>query len=202
MTEEPLVMPYTLGAALERLSHIRGAVARDAELAAALPAATPEHLHRAREALILALESGDQATKQKALGTAQSYLRQLLETLAQPGLFADSAQKFALLGFPDPLSDKLAPVDVSTVVTTFSRPDRQMFTTIAFEASPGARGYRLRETRHIEGEDFVDDTLESLTPVFRRARLPIGVHRLAIESRNASGFVMSEEFQVIVPQDV
>lgn len=202
MTEEPLVLPYTLGAALERLSHIRGAIARDTQLAAALPDATAEHLHGAREALLLALEAGDQATRQNALGAAQKYIRQIYETLSQPGLFENSAPIFTALGFPDPLDDKLVPVDVFTVVTTFSRPNRQMFTTIAFEHSPGARGYRLRETRRIEGEDFVDDTLESLTPVFRRARLPIGTHRLAIESRNASGFVLSPEFEIVVPHDV
>lgn len=207
MTEEPLLMPFTPGAAIERLSHIRGALAKHAEIAAVLPPSTPNHIETARQALLLALESGDQGTRQGALVASQDYLRQLFATLSQPGLFpeGEGSAHFAALGFPDPSKkekEALRPLDVSSVIVTFTRPERQIFTTIAFEHSPGAIGYRLRQTIVVAGEDFIDDTLESPVPVFRRVRLPVGEHRLRIESRNHSYFVLSEEFKVVVPAEV
>jgi hypothetical protein len=204
MTEEPLLMPFTPGAAIERLSHIRGTLATHSDIAAALPEATPAHIDSAREALLLAVESGDQSARQRALRAAQKYLCQLYETLRQPEVFPAErmAAHFAELGLPNPQQEDLRPIDVSTVLVTFSKPQRQIFTTIAFEHSPGAIGYRLRETIVVAGEDFVDDTIEGPLPVFRRVRLPIGEHRLRVESRNHSHFVLSDEFIVNVPEDV
>ena len=53
--------------------------------------------------------------------------------------------------------------------------------------------------RVIAGEDYIDDCLESPVPAFRRIRLGAGPHRFSIESRDQSGFVVSDEFIVVVP---
>ena len=202
MTEEPLVTPYTPGALLERLAFLRGTLKRHADIAAALPDTTSQHLREAADAIELALESGDGAIVQKALLTAQNYLRQLHETVSQPGLWPEERVSgvFQDLRFPDPLNKEVAAVDIKTVLVTYSMPRRQMLTTLAFEHAPGAVGYRLRETRFINGEDVEDEMIASLTPIFRRVRIPAGEHRLCIESRDDSGIALSEEFTITVPE--
>jgi hypothetical protein len=200
-TEDPLLNPYSPGECLARLARLRGVLLREEWIAQALPATTGETLREAAEALTLALESGDTATVQHANETAGQYLQQLFETACQPGLWNENATRaFEALGFPDPLaSTPLRAVDISTVVVTHSQPERQVMTTISFEHAPGAKAYRLRTTRFIEGEDVLDDTHTCLAPVFRRMRIPAGTHRVHIESRDHSGTANSEEFTIEVP---
>ena len=151
MTEEPLVNPYSPGECLARLAHVRGAVLRDATIAQALPGSA-DALQAAIEALLLALESGDGATVEKAHVAAGGYLKQLYAAASKPDLWnGDAARVFASLGFPDPAQIGVAAVDVKTIVATHSQPARQVMTSIAFDHAPGAKAYRLRTTRIIHG---------------------------------------------------
>jgi hypothetical protein len=205
MTEEPLIMPYSPGDCLARLSQIRGALERYPALATALPAGTADHLSEAGQALVLALESGDGATTQRALSTGQNYIAGLYEAACQPGLLVekDVPEYFAALGFPNPLANGLlSPINVKSVVATYTTPTRQVLTTLSFDHAPGAKAYRLITIRHINGEDVYDDTITSLTPVFRRMRVPVGQHRMVVESRDESGTALSPEFTITVPEEV
>jgi hypothetical protein len=204
MTEDPLMNPYSPGECLARLARLRGVLLRESWIAAALPPATLETLTEASQALTLALESGDHATLERAQRAARDYLQQLHQIASQPGLWnGETSKALEAMGFPDALAETpLAAVDVSTVVVTHSQPERQVMTTIAFDHAPGAKAYRLRTTRHIQGEDVHDDTVTCLAPVFRRVRIPAGKHRLRIESRDHSGIALSDEFTIEVPAPV
>lgn len=199
MTEEPLVNPYSPGECLARLAQVRGAILREETLARALPEAA-QTLRAAIDALLLALESGDSATVGKAHAAARDYLKQLYAAACKPDLWdGDAARACTLLGFPDPAQTHVAAVDTKTIVATHSQPARQVMTSISFDHAPGAKAYRLRTTRIIHGEEVHDDTVTSLSPVFRRVRIPAGTHRMRIESRDHSGIALSEEFLVEVP---
>ena len=202
MTEEPLVNPYSPGECLARLAQVRGAIMRDETIARALPDAA-ETLRAAIDALLLALESGDGATVGKAHAAAREYLKQLDAAACKPDLWnGDAARIFASLGFPDPAQTGVAAVGINTIIATHSQPARQVMTSISFDHAPGAKAYRLRTTRIIHGEEVHDDTITSLSPVFRRVRIPAGTHRMTIESRDHSGAALSEEFTVEVPKVV
>ena len=94
----------------------------------------------------------------------------------------------------------MAPVDVSSVVLTHFKPRKQVFTTLAFDEAHGATAYWLYEVKQVAGEPYVEAILENWAPQFTRVRMPVGPHRLFIESRDASYFVHSPEFEIEVPQ--
>lgn len=201
-TEDPLVNPYSPGECLARIARLRGVLRREAWVSAPLPADSADKLVVAAAALTAALESGDSDAVERANLAAGDCFQELYDAASRPGLWPDDAvAAFTKLGFSNPLADSpLAPVDLSTVVITHSQPERQVMTTVAFEHAPGAKAYRLCTTRFIEGEDVHDDTITSLSPVFRRVRIPAGTHRLRIESRDHSGTAISEEFSIEVPK--
>ncbi len=205
MTDEPLIVPPSPGAALTRLAYVEGVLKRHADIASALPQDAASQLRQAREALLEALNSGERETVAEALKTAQSRVRRLYENLCQPGLWEEDGQVekvFSLFNFPDPLQPSVQAIDVSSVLATFSCPQRQIMTAIAFDEAPGALAYWLRETRPVQGEDVVDYLLERYSPLFLRVRLPIGPHRFQIESRDHSHVALSEEFVIVVPESV
>ncbi len=205
MTDEPLIVPPSPGAALTRLALVEGVLKRHADIADALSQDAEGQLKQARESLLNALNSGEREAVADALKTAQNRVRRLYESLCEPGLWNEEgrAEKvFALFNFPDPLRPGVQAIDVSSVVATFSCPQRQIMTSLAFDEAPGALAYWLRETRVVQGEDVVDYMLERYSPLFLRVRLPIGPHRFQIESRDNSRVALSEEFVIVVPESV
>jgi hypothetical protein len=202
MHNEPSVAPVTPGEALARLSHIIGTLRRHAHLAQALAPETGQNLQNARQTLTEALEAGEQNLMQNALESAQRAVQSTYEAACQPGIWSaeEAPAHFRLLGFPDPLEEKLQTVDVSTILTTYTQPARQTLTTLTFAEAPGATAYWLRQTRVVQGEDTLDYLIESYSPVFSRVRLKPGRHRFNIESRNPHEQVLSEEFILEIPE--
>lgn len=202
ITEDPLINPYSPGEALARIARLRGVLAREAWIAGALPADSTDSLQQAFEKLTGALESGDGDAVEEANAAAGDSLQKLYDAACAPDLWnGKTAMAFQELAFSDPTAESpLAAVDTSTVVVTHCQPERQVMTSISFEHAPGAKAYRLLTTRFIEGEDVHDDTITSLSPVFRRMRVPAGTHRMRIEARDHSGTAMSEEFTIEVPK--
>jgi hypothetical protein len=195
-TEEPLIAPINCGDAVVALCRLTGALARNDALGAAISAADKTQVAKVQGRLLAALQDGDSKACRRALDEARALMGRVHAAVSG----ADSPGEAALqaLGWAT-AEGALQPVDVTTVYAAHSQPARQVFTTISFDHSFGAVGYRLREIRVVAGEDFAEDCLESLLPVFRRVRLAAGVHRFAIESRNHSGFVLSPEFTIEVP---
>lgn len=200
LTDETKIAPPTPGAALVRLSQTLGALRR-VQNANPMPENLAQ-LARERESLQNAIENGEK------LGTpfknAQNALRILFATIQNSSSSDD--EKGALLvqlGFPDTRineSDYVAPVDVSTVCATHFKPQKQVFSTLAFEEAQGATAYWLFEIRVLaDGTEAHDALIENYAPTFSRVRLPIGNHRFIIESRNPSKSVRSAEFSVDVP---
>jgi hypothetical protein len=204
MNDEPLVVPVSPGSALVRLAQVGGALQRHDNIARALPDDALHQLHSRRGELLAAIESGERGAIEDTFRAAQNHLRRLYEAVSQPGLWsADEAPAvYAALGFPDPLRNGLHAVDVSSVLVTFSMPHRQVLTTLSFQDAPGATAYWLREIRVINGLEVEDPTVSSYAPIFTRQRMPSGPHRLRIESRDNSTYRISEEFEIIVPEQV
>lgn len=205
MTDEPLIAPPSPGSALARLAFLEGVLQCHARVAQALPQDAATNLKQAREELVNALQSGGREAVADALKTAQNRVRRFYENLCEPGLWKADGQAeevFALFNFPDPLRPGVQAIDVSSVVATFSCPQRQIMTSLAFDEAPGALAYWLRETRVVQGEDVVDYMLERYSPLFLRVRLPIGPHRFQIESRDNSRVALSDEFIIVVPESV
>ncbi len=158
-----------------------------------------ESLAQARAALGKAAQSGENPSV--AFSQAQTAIRAVYDATV-----ADAARTIRL-GFPDPeikIKDFVATVDTTTVVATHYKPLKQIFTTISFEEAHGATAYWLFEIRSLsnapKGEDeAVDAILENYAPYFSRVRLPVGKHRLVIESRNPSKSTRTEEFELEVP---
>ena len=198
---EPSVAPISTGAAMARISEVAGAIHRHESIAVVLPDALSQ-LANAQHRLNVALGQGEQGAKQNALSNAQSVLQRVYETVSQPGLFeAEKAPEvFRALGFPDPLNPTLQAIDLATIVTTFSQPQKQVLMALAFDDAPGAIAYWLRETRVVQGEDYHDYLLESYHPQFRNVRLAPGKHRFNIQSRNMHDTILSEEFEIEIPQ--
>ncbi len=196
-TDEPLICPATPAAALWRLERLEGALANE-EAWDAMPI-LQENLAQARKAL------QEAAKTQPNVGTAFREAQNAIRAVYDAAV-SDPARTVRL-GFPDPdnkIKDFVAPVDVTTVVTTHFKPQKQVFTTISFEEAHGATAYWLFEIRSLsdapQGEDeALDAILENYAPYFSRVRLPIGKHRLVIESRNPSKSTRTEEFDIEVP---
>ncbi len=196
-SDEPSICPATAPAALWRLERLAGALERETAFEA-MPI-YQKSLAQARESLAEAAHAG--RNPQAELLAAQLAIRAAYDAAAP------DAALTARLGFPDPaidIKDYVAPVDTSTVVATHFKPQKQVFTTISFEEAHGATAYWLFEIRSLanapEGEDeTVDAIVENYAPLFSRVRLPIGKHRLVIESRNPSKSTRTAEFELEVP---
>ena len=196
-TDEPLICPATPAAALWRLERLQGALAQEEEWDA-MPI-LHKSLAQARETI------QDAARTQPNVGTALAQAQNAIRAVYD-AVVSDPARTVRL-GFPDPnntIKNFVATVDLSTVVTTHFKPQKQIFTTIAFEEAHGATAYWLFEIRSLanapRGEDeAVDAIVENYAPYFSRVRLPVGKHRLVIESRNPSKSTRTEEFEIEVP---
>jgi hypothetical protein len=206
MIDEPTVIPVSPGAAVTRLSQVVGALQKNTDLAAALPAQTTTQLRSQRDALLRALENDEPRAVEAALRDAQKTLRQIYETISQPGLWSpeQAPPVFASLHFPDPLVRGVQPVDASRVIATFACPQNQVLTTLSFEDAPGSIAYWLREIRTIEatGEILDDAMVENYAPVFHRLRIAPGVRRFRIESRDSSKIAVSDEFEITIPHSL
>jgi hypothetical protein len=199
--DEPLVCPYSPGAALVRLSQVLGALTAHPEIAQALPQGLTMRLTNARKELLEALEGGDARGVAEAFNYAQGQLRGVYECACRPGLWDDDAAPacFAAMGFPNPGDFELGAVDVSTVLASFSLHGRQVVTALAFREAVGAVAYRLHEIRTLRDETVEESVVQSPAPQFSRVRLPVGRHAFIIESRNPSGMVRSLPFEIEVP---
>lgn len=205
LSDEPSIAPPTPGAVLVRLSQIIGKSKEISQLANSSSNAMPnstEKLASARGALLEALETG--CNLGTVFQSAQNTLREFYAHIAKSSEDIEiSAENLMQFGFPDPRTindaSPVSPVDAATVVMTHFKPQRQVFTTFSFGEAHGATAYWLFEIRFLEGEKFVDAVVENYAPQFSRVRLPIGKHRLMIESRNAHRNAHSEEFEIEVP---
>ncbi len=202
MNNEPRVVPFSPGAVLVRLSEIIGAVKMKPELAKAFPE-DASSLETQRALLLGDIELGDPLMRRAGFEHSQQLLMRIYEKVSQPGIWSadEAAENFRLLGFPDPLREEgdLQKVDVSSVLATFTQPQKQVFTTLTFDDAPGAIAYWLRETRVVADEEIHDDLIENFAPVFQRVRLATGAHRFRIESRNLHNIALSDEFTIEIP---
>ena len=206
MHNEPRVVPITPGQVLVRLSEIIGAVKKQPSLGQAISDGTIHNLEAARQNLMSAIEAGDREARRTSFENAQRLLMKTYEVIAQPGTWNadEAAQNFKAFGFPDPLQEhgSVETVDVSTVLATFTQPERQVFMSLSFDDAPGAIAYWLRETRVIAGEEIHDYLIENYAPVFQRVRLATGPHRFRIQSRNLHEQVLSDEFTIVIPERI
>lgn len=205
LSDESTITPPSVGAALMRLSQVIGALRRS-PTSNSVPKNAEElarPLISARETLYKAIEAHEN------LGIpflqAQKSLQELFARTAEAHSDDEATQANALLalGFPDPrllAASRVAPVDVSSVVLTHFKPVKQVFTTIAFNEAHGATAYWLHEVMAVADSQYRDAMMENWAPQFTRMRMPVGKHRLIIESRDTSYSVMSEEFEIEVPQ--
>ncbi|HEX9996565.1 MAG TPA: hypothetical protein VGB45_05425 [Abditibacterium sp.] len=201
LSDEPSIAPPTPGAVLVRLSQVLGALKTSEPHASSVPS-MPEKLASARQNLMTAIENGENLSG--PFTAAQNALRELYaQTVSQNENDEIRANLLLQLGFPDPrlaAAERVLPVDVSTVVATHFKPEKQVFSTLSFAESHGATAYWLFEVRYFKGERLVDGVVENYAPQFSRVRLPVGTHNLIIESRNPHYIARSEEFTLEVPQ--
>jgi hypothetical protein len=201
LSDEPSIAPPTPGAAVVRLSQVIGALRSASPKANDVPSMV-EKLASARGALLEAAERGEKLGT--VFGNAQNALRQLYAQTIESQPDEDSrALALMHLGFPDPrliASESVLPIDVSTVVATHFKPERQVFTTISFDEAHGATAYWLLEVRYFGGERIVDGVLENYAPQFSRVRIPVGTHHFIIQSRNSHYSAKSAEFTLEIPQ--
>jgi hypothetical protein len=193
--DEPMIVPPTVGETLETTTRVLGALSRGE--AVTLSAV----LRELRQELLSAIESDDTAQIGSTLRAAQGELAAIYESVQ------DNPAACAALGFPSPefLSDPLnvGVVDVSKVYVTFTLQEKQMLTSLAFPRAANAKFYWLHEVRHFAenpDERVEDPILQSHVPLFDRVRLAPGMRILRIKTRNLSGWEVSEEFTVEVPQ--
>jgi hypothetical protein len=199
LIDEPMIVPPTVGETLETTTRILGALSRS-DLGDETPMQA-EVLRDLRQELLGAVESDDAAQVRSTLRAAQSELAALYESVQ------DNAAACVALGFPTPefLSDPLnvGVVDVTKVCVTFTMQEKQMLTSLAFPRAANAKFYWLHEVRHFAenpDERVEDPILQSHVPLFDRVRLAPGTRILRIKTRNLSGWEVSEEFTVEVPQ--
>lgn len=205
MHNEPRVVPITPGQVLVRLSEVIGAVKIYPQLAEAFPE-DAKYLETQRADLLADIELVDRPLRKAGFEHSQQLLMRIYEQVCQPGLWSadEAANNFKLLGFPDPLrqNGSVETVDVSSVLATFTQPERQVFMSLSFDDAPGAIAYWLRETRVIAGEEIHDYLIENYAPVFQRVRLAAGPHRFRIQSRNLHEQVLSDEFTIVIPERI
>ena len=201
LSDETTITPPSPAAALFRSWQIEGKIGAPNPKAKIVPELAQE-LASSREALQEAISHGEK------LGTAFSNLQKSIQKiyahiLEMPVEPQERSELMKSLGFPDLERTEqtwVQMVDISKVVATHFKPKKQVFTTLAFEEAHGATAYWLHEIRVVDGEDIVDAVVENWAPQFSRVRMPVGKHRLIIESRNSAYAVMSPEFEIEVPQ--
>lgn len=201
MTDEPLIRPVTAGTALVRLSEVLGALKRHSDLLAALPSDIHDDLRKRREALLDAVEQGPSKVLESTFIAAQSALQRLHETISQGTDKAQAAQYLIALGFPDPaLTGEVQPIDIGSLLITFSRPKKQVLTTFAFREAAGAMAYWLHEIRFLRDERLEDPIVQNYAPLFQRVRIAPGPRTFRILSRDTHKSVASDEFSFKVPE--
>jgi len=201
MTDEPLIRPVTAGTALVRLSEVLGALKRHSALLAALPHGISEDLCKRREALLDAVEQGPPKALESTFIAAQTALQQLHETISQSPDKEEAAQYLVALGFPDPtLFGEVQPINIGSLLITFSRPKKQVLTTFAFREAAGAMAYWLHEIRFLRDERLEDPIVQNYAPIFQRVRVAPGPRTFRILSRDTHKSVASEEFSFKVPE--
>ena len=180
-SDESTITPPNPGAALVRLSQVTGALRRSP-----YSNSVPENAEKlalpllnARERLYKAIESGENVGT--PFSQAQKELQNLFARVCQsyPEDADTQAAMLLSLGFPDPrliAEARVAPVDVSSVVATHFKPQKQVFTTLAFDEAHGATAYWLHEKKFISGQPYVDAVVENWAPQFTRIRMPVGKH--------------------------
>lgn len=196
--DEPIIVPVTIGEVLTRIARVLGALSR--LQGAGFDSENASSLQNSRDALQAALESGDHVAIASTLEKAQVQLQETFDC------HKDDARVCSALGFPTPevlaQSDTVAPIDVATVLATFTTQGKQMLVSIAFERAENAKSYWLHEVRHFSAdpsERVEDAILECHAPLFDRVRLAPGTRILRVKSRNLSTSTLSEEFTVEVP---
>jgi hypothetical protein len=201
MTDEPLIRPVTAGTALVRLSEVLGALKRHSTLLAALPNGIRDDLCKRREALLEAIEQGPSKALESTFIAAQTALQQLHEAISQGSDKAETAQHLVELGFPDPTQfGEVQPIDIGSLLITFSRPKKQVLTTFAFREAAGAMAYWLHEIRFLRDERLEDPIVQNYAPLFQRVRIAPGPRTFRILSRDTHKSVASEEFSFKVPE--
>ena len=160
-----------------------------------------QKLASSRSRLLEAIEKGEQLGTpfQEAQNALRSFYSEIVEMHEDDDRRAEALLRF---GFPDPrlaVAERVLPVNVSTVVATHFKPERQVFSTLSFDESHGATAYWLLEVRYFEDQRLLDGVVENYAPQFSRVRLPVGKHHFIIESRNAHYATRSEEFCLEVP---
>lgn len=218
LSDEPAIAPPTPGALLVRLSQVIGAL-RDETFGPLLDAALRsragsdaapkassvpsigEKLASARAALLHALEKGEALGEVFAAG--QHVLRELYALVTLVEGDAERSHALARLGFPEAQllqTQGVLAVDLSTLVLTHFKPQRQVFSTLTFTEAHGATAYWLLEVLYVDGQRVVDGVVENYAPQFSRVRMPIGTHHLIIESRNPHHSARTAEFSIEVPR--
>lgn len=200
--DEPLVAPVTAGGAVQRLSEVVGALTQRDDWGD-----WAQRLRQRREALIVALETGDGAA---VTGELQATRDSLFALYGEVSGHAEGEALCAALGFPAPgaiqtNSRFIQPVDLNSMVVTFSRFGKQVMANFNFREAPGATAYWLHEVRYIDGERsewarLEDDLYESCSPMFHRLRVAPGTHYFRIMSRNPQSSATTDEFTVEVPE--
>ena len=199
--DEPLVAPVTAGGAVRRLSEAAGVLTRRGVLTN-----WSQRLRERREALIAALETGSGPQVTVELQAARDCLFALY---GEVSALDEGEELCAALGFPAPDAIQASkrfvqPVDLDSMVVTFSRCGKQVMANFDFREAPGATAYWLHEVRYIDGERsewsrLEDDLYESCSPMFHRLRLAPGMHYFRIMARNPQSSAMTDEFPVDVP---
>ena len=200
--DEPLVIPTNADFALLRLSQVGGVLRREPKIAESLDAISADEIFTSRDALLGAIESGDAAQIETALRGAQQTLWQVYQAARAIEPSENAARVLAALNFPTAPDAGPQPIDISTVIATHAQPARQIVTTIAFQAAPGATHYWLIELRDFGDQTVADETLDTPHPAFRRVRMGPGERRFLIRSRDASHAVDSDEFTLMIPDRV
>ena len=196
---EPLVAPLSPAETLQRLLQIEGALKRNTELAQVL--AAPK-IADARDELMQAIVANESAQLAAVWGKTQQMLGELYASTCSSAEAVRALDGFALLNWPDPESEagEVKPVDITTIIVTHTRPQKQVYTYFSFARAPGATGYWLHEIRRtVQGEDYEDATLSSNQPCFTRVRMGEGVRHFRIESRNPHSIAFSDVFDVEIP---
>ena len=200
--DEPLVVPTNADGALLRLSQVGGVLRREPQIAQALPSISTDEVFATRDALLAAVESSEVAEIESALRAAQETLWKIYQAARAVEPRDEAARVLAALNFPAAPDAGPQPIDISTVIATHAQPARQIVTTIAFQAAPGATHYWLIELRDFGDQTVADETLDTPHPAFRRVRMGPGQRRFLIRSRDASYAVDSDEFTLTIPDRI
>lgn len=206
LSDEPSLAPATPGYALVRLSQVVGGL-RDEGKANLVPSSlsVPEWTANFLDSRTKLLEAAEGAGSwPEAFSRAQDTLRSFYADLVAAETSLETQKRLlAAFGFPMPdrnIETWLSPVDLSSLVLSHFKPEKQVFTTFSFNEAHGSMAYWLFEVRFFKDERLEDAVVENFAPQFSRIRLPVGPHRFFIETRNTHRSVRSQEFDIVVPE--